>query len=179
MRTFVIVTMLLLTACASQDAGTLVSDTSEAGGESLTRVRIPVSLTATRPGLSTVGKDYLFASPVNVSGMGQPQNYLWFGVGSTIDRYLTGAEDPQLTSIVLLIDDVPMTFDLIPWADAANYSPYDLPVKTHASYGAKITRSQIRTIAAANDLQAYVTNAEFRSPTFTISDGSLNDWLTF
>lgn len=169
----------LLSACAHQDEQSLVADISPGGGESMTKVREPIYLTATRPGLSQVGKDYLFASPVTVSGSGPVQSYLWFAVGSTIDRYLTGSPEPTLDTILLVVDGVPMTFDLVPWSTAAQYAPYKIDVKTQASYAARVTRSQLRVIANATELTAYVTSDDHRSPQYQLDQGELQAWLDF
>ena len=72
-----------------------------------------------------------------------------------------------------------MTFDLIPWTDASRETPFDLDVSERSSYCAKITRSQVRRIAGATDLQAYVTDADSRSPVYALADGNLADWLKF
>lgn len=179
-----IVTIALLmvtvaSGCATNSQQAYSVDAGQRGVESMSQVREPIYLTANRPGLSLVGKDYLFTGPVTVAGSGPAQDYLWFAVGSTIDRELTGAAEPVLDEILLVIDGVPMTFDLIPWSQAAQYSPYKLDVKTHASYAARITRSQVRTIAAAQELTAYVTGDDHRSPVYTMMGGELRRWLDF
>jgi len=168
-----------LSACGTQDQYSLVSDMSDATGISMTRPRQPVQLAALRPGLSAVGKDYLFAGPVSVSGLGAPQAYLWFALGSTIDRRYTGAPEPTFQTVILLIDGTPMTFDLSPWSGASGTEPYELDIRPSASYAAKITNSQIRQIANAQILEAYVADADNRSPRYSMVSGDLRDWLDF
>lgn len=170
---------LCLAACASQEPPSVVSDFDDLTGVSLARPREPVRMLAPRPGLSLVGKDYLFTGPVSVSTAGTPHTFLWFALGSTIDRPHTGARLPTFKTIVVRVDDSLMTFDLIPWSSASKSDPYELPVAVHASYAAKITNSQIRQLAQASRLAAYVTDEDDRSPLYELVDGELADWLAF
>ena len=139
----------------------------------------PVWLAAPRPGLSAVGNDYLFVGPMSVNRDGSPQNYLWFAVGTTIDRRLTGAPAPVLDTVVLIVDGTPMTFDLVPWEESSRPAPFDLTIDSYASYAARITASQIRQLANASILDAYVTDAEGRSPLFTTVAGDPSNWRRF
>ena len=136
-------------------------------------------LTALRPALSRVGKDYLFVAPVSVSGVGTPKNYLWFSFGSSVDRRITGTPLPIVNTIVLVVDDMPMTFDLAQWSNVASSEPYRVDVEHYISYGARITQSQLRRIASATELSAYVTNADYRSPTYELVSGEYTVWADF
>ncbi len=174
-----ILSLALIGGCASQDELSIVSDVDDATGVSLARPRQPARLAAERPGLSAVGKDYLFTGPVSVSGSGTSQTYLWFATASTIDRHITGAPEPTFKTIILVVDGTQMTFDLIPWASASKAAPYELPMEPRASYAAKVTSSQIQQIATATTLQAYVTDNDSRSPTYYLAEAELRDWLSF
>ena len=149
---------------------------TEAGVSPLDSERA-VWLAAPRPGLSVAGKDYLFVGPMRVNRDGVRQAYLWFGFGTTLDRRLTGAPKPELDAVVLMVDGAPMSFDLIAWDDGADASPYPLPIESDVSYAARVTASQMRQLAYAVDLGAYVTDAEGRSPLYSLVRGSPGDWL--
>lgn len=138
-----------------------------------------VWLAAPRPGLSAVGKDYLFVGPMTVNREGSPGSFLWFAVGTTIDRHLTGAPKPTLDTVVLLVDGTPMTFDLSAWDNGAEASPYSLSIDSDASYVARVTSSQVRQIANADRVDAYVVDANGRSPTYSVVSGDPAKWLTF
>lgn len=175
--TLVLLSLIMLTtACSTQPPSPFVQMVDDNSGESFTRSREPLRMVAPRPALSRVGKDYLFVAPVSVAGLGSPQNYIWFGFGSTLDRRLTGAPLPNVNAIVLVVDNVPMTFDIVAWSDVASSEPFDLDVESYASFGAKITRSQLRRISSASNLSAFVTNLEHRSPTYAMSEGEYSDW---
>lgn len=79
---------LLVAACGTQPPMPFVQTVDDSSGESFTRSREPLRMLAPRPALSRVGKDYLFVAPVSVAGLGTPQNYLWFGFGSSLDLSL-------------------------------------------------------------------------------------------
>ncbi|MEO1246662.1 MAG: hypothetical protein AAFX56_13365 [Pseudomonadota bacterium] len=169
----------LLCGCAGTRPDTVVAAVNERTGESFTKLREPLRLATTRPGLSVVGKDYLLVAPVMLAGSATGGQYLWFALGTTLDRPLHGAPEPGFDRIVLVVDDVPMTFDLDAWRDKADAEPYDVSMLTSRSFGSRITASQIRRIANAESLSAYVTNPEHRSPRYELVRGEPLDWLDF
>lgn len=169
----------LLCGCAAQEQQVAVSHIDDKTGESFTRAREAVHLIIARPGLSAVGKDYLFLSPVTANSSTGLNTYLWFALGSTIDRAIMGADTPSFETIVLVVDGTMMTFDLVPWSDIATAQPFDLSFNTRASFASRITRNQLSRIAAADTLEAYVTNAEHRSPLYLYSRGPYSDWNQF
>lgn len=166
----------LSTGCANTPDSPFAQHVDEQSGESLTSTIEPTRFVAERPALSRVGKDYLYAAPVRVSGFDGSKTYLWFAVGSSIDRRITGAAIPDVSTIVLLVDDMPMTFDLENWSRVTASEPFDLDVEHYTSYGTRVTGSQLRRIAAADSLRAFVADEENRSPTFRIADGVHEAW---
>ena len=167
---------LLSVGCAGQSPSPFTQHVDEQSGESLTSTSEPTRFVAERPALSRVGKDYLYAAPVQVSGFDGPRTYLWFAVGSSIDRRITGAAIPDIRTIVLLVDDMPMTFDLESWSQVTASEPFVLDVEHYNSYGARVTGSQLRRIAAADSLRAFVADEDNRSPTFEIADTLHRVW---
>ncbi len=172
----IILAALLAAGCASKQASLYTQFVDDESGESLASTIEPTRFVAHRPALSRVGKDYLFAAPVRVSGFDAPRTYLWFAVGSSIDRHITGAEIPDVNAIVLLVDDMPMTFDLVSWAEITASEPFDLDVEHYTSYGARVTDSQLRRIAAAGSLHAFVANGDNRSPAFAVTESIHEAW---
>ena len=134
-------------------------------------------LAAGRPGLSAVGKDFLFAGPMTVNRNGVQRRYLWFALGTTVDRRLTGATELDLESVVLFVDDTPMSFELVPWNNAVEAQPYALPFASDKSYAARVTGSQIRALANAQHVEGYVTDPAGRSPTYTLVHGDPASWV--
>ena len=170
---------LFLCSCGGNPTTPFERRVDERSGESFTQSSEPLRLVATRPALSRVGKDYLFLAPVLVSGSREPQKYLWFSFGSSIDRRITGAEQPVVNSIVLVLDGTPMTFDLLPWPEIASSRPFETSVKHHASFGARVTTSQLQRLSAARELAAFVTNNDHRSPKYVLVAGEYGAWSDF
>jgi hypothetical protein len=166
-----VIMLLLLHGCGWQRSADIVES-----GVSPTGSQQAVWLAARRPGLSAAGKDYLFVGPITVNRQGSHHSYLWFALGTTIDRHLTGAPKPTLETVVLLVDGTPMTFDLAPWDNSADSSPYPLSIASYSSYVARVTNSQIRRLADAGIIQAYVTDANGRSPNYVIVNGDPTRW---
>ncbi len=168
--------VITLIGCAWQNGTDGLTASVTDSGVSATSSREAVWLAAPRRGLSAVGKDYLFVGPMTVNREGARRTYLWFAVATTIDRHLTGAPQPTLEQVVMLVDGTPMTFDLIAWDDAAS-SPYPLAIESYSSYAARVTNSQIRQIASADTVAAYVTDSNGRSPIYLVVKGDPGDWL--
>lgn len=166
----------LLPACSNQAVTPFVHAVDEQSGESFTHAYEPVTFIAAQPALSRVGKDYLLVAPITVSGAGRPDNYLWFAFGSSIDRRVTGAALPDAKNVVLVIDGMPMTFDLVNWSSVATSQPFDPQVDLYASFAARVTHSQLRRISAATELSAYVTNVDSRSPDYGRYEGDYSAW---
>lgn len=175
----VLVSAVTAFGCAGAPTSAFVQEVDESTGESFTRAREPLRMSALRPALSRVGRDYLFVAPVSVSGTGPPQNYIWFAFGSSVDRHLTGAPLPEVNTIVLVVDDMPMTFDLVQWSEIASSEPFSVGVEHYMSYSARVTQSQLRRIASATELSAYVTNADYRSPAYELVSGDHLSWSDF
>lgn len=170
---------LLLGACSWLPKGDGLTTSITETGVSPTSSRSAVWLAAMRPGLSAVGKDYLFVGPMTVNREGSRRSYLWFAAGTTIDRHITGAEKPQLESVVMVADGTPMTFDLVPWDNGKASSPYPLTIDSYVSYAARVTASQVRQLANADTLEAYVTDINGRSPLYSVVEGEARDWLNY
>lgn len=176
---FGMLAVLSLGGCAGTSGNGVVADVDERTGDSLSRPREPLRLATDRPALSTVGKDYLLLAPVAVSGSVHRGLYLWFAIGSTLDRELHGLAEPGIDRIVLLVDGVPMSFDLVDWSERSGVEPYRVPMKTHRSFAARVTRNQLERIRSADALSAWVTNPSRRSPDYELVRGDPSDWSTF
>lgn len=165
--------------CVSGGGDKIVREVDDRTGHSFTRVREPLRLATVQPWLSRVGKDYLLVAPVVVSGTDRNGQYLWLALGTTIDRTITNAAPRQFNRIVLVVDGMPMTFDLEHWQKTASSEPFKVSIKLTDSFSARLTDSQLKRIAGAETLSAYVTNAEHRSPEYGLVHGSPADWLEF
>jgi hypothetical protein len=166
----------LLAGCSSVERLSSVSAFDDETGESLTHPPRPVMLQTERPGLSAVGKDYLALSPVTVSGRGATATWLWCALSSSIDRGITGAAVPEVRSIILIVDDVPMKLDIEPWSNAARQAPLRQPIEAHTSFAARITASQLARIATSEKLSAYVADGTAEAPAYRLSRDYRSEW---
>lgn len=166
----------LLGACGSVERLASVSAFDAETGESLSHPPRPVVLQMERPGLSAVGKDYLSLSPVTVSGRGATATWLWCALSSSIDRGITGVAAPEVRSIVLVVDDVPMKLDIEPWSNAARQAPFHLPIEAHTSFAARMTESQLARIATSEKLFAYVADGGAEASAYRLSGDYRSEW---
>jgi hypothetical protein len=167
---------IAVAGCATMDESSQVSTFDEQTGESLTHPAEPLTLQAERPGLSVIGKDYLALSPVTVSGRGAPATWLWCSLTSSIDRGITGAPAPEIESIVLIVDEVPMALRLEPWSKAATTRPFDPPAGMQTTFAVRITDSQLARIVGARELGAYVVETGRHSPRFAMAQDTRAGW---
>ena len=148
-------------------------------GELLSHPAAPTTFVAERPGLSAIGRDYLSVSPVTVSGRGAPVTWLWCELSSSIDRDLKGARAPEVDSIVLVVDDVPMALELEPWSSAASAAPYGRTRAPAQSYAARVTQSQLDRIVASSTLEAWTVEADAPSSRYTLDRDSREGWHSY
>jgi hypothetical protein len=172
----IIVTAVLTAGCTIMGERNSVAEPATAYSVAASAAAAPVWLAAPRPGLSAVGKDYLFVGPMSVNRNGQAQSYLWFALGTTLDREIMGAPRPAVQSVLLIVDGTPMTFDLVPWDDTNRPTPFQLTIENYAGYAARITQSQLRQLAGAAELAAYVTDPGGRSPRYAVVRGEAATW---
>ncbi len=168
MRWALIGILSVFAACSSQPVD---RQGDLAAGASTSATGNMLWLAAERPGLSRAGKDYLFAGPMSVNRSGTSERMLYLAFGTTIDRRITGAEEPIHETVVFDVDGALMTFALVPWAWRDDKEPFDPAIEARKSYAAPITRSQLRALAGANDLSAWITDNQGRSPLYRLVRG--------
>ena len=164
----------LVSACAGTGRPDAVSSFDERTGESLIHPALPLTLATAQPGLSAVGRDYLALCPVTVSGRGAPVTWIWLSLSSSIDRTITGAPEPDVRSIVLLVDGVPMTLDLEPWSAAAGTQPFGTVAAD--SYAARITNTQLQRIAGSGDLRALLVDPDTQTTEYALGTDTRASW---
>jgi hypothetical protein len=171
--------LLAVAGCAFVDDPAPAASFDAVTGESLAHPAAPTTFVAERPGLSVIGRDYLRLSPVTVSGRGAPVTYLWCALSSSIDRDLKAVREPNVESIVLLVDEVPMSLTLEPWSEAATASPYGPPAGEERNFAARVTQSQLDRIVASAHLEAWIVEADAPSSRFALAEDSRGGWLSY
>ena len=135
-----------------------------------------LTLVAPRPGLTALGNDYLFIAPVSIWYTRGTRHFLWLGLGSTIDRELTGLTAPLPEDIILMVDEIPMDIEIKPWSEFADTTPYDVNTPLYSAYGARMTLSQLDRIASAQNVQAEISSTVGQSTNFTPGENDNFDW---
>lgn len=177
MRGPVLVSMLaaalLLGACSGGPS--VRSSTDSATGVTVVSMSEPVVLARQQRNLAEAARDYLYLGPVGLSERGRYQQYLWLGLGSTIDRSLAAVSFPDPTTVVLILDGVPMALNIEDWP-AEGTLPYDVSVETELSLAARVTQSQLQRIAIANEVEAVVELDGGAFHRFVRWTGDRNQW---
>lgn len=171
---------ILLLASAGLLAGcsggpSVRSTTDGATGMTVVSMSEPVVLARRQPGLAEAARDYLYIGPVGLSERGRYQQYLWLGLGSTIDRPLAAVSFPEPKAVVLLLDGVPMALDIQAWP-AEGTLPYEVSVNTELSLAARVTQSQLHRIAGAAEVEAVVELQDGAYSRFVRWHGDRNQW---
>jgi len=179
LRLSAVLMLLTMSGCALLEQPAPSSSFDATTGELLAHPAAPTTFVAERPGLSAIGRDYLSVSPVTVSGRGAPVTWLWCELSSSIDRDLKGARAPDVDSIVLVVDDVPMALDLEPWSNAASTEPYGPKADAELRYAARVTQSQLDRIVASSMLEAWIVEAHAPSSRYTLDRDSRAGWLNY
>jgi hypothetical protein len=138
-------------------------------GITLTGLQEPAIFYHASPRLAANVRDYLYVGPVEMNRMGKLANYLWIAEWSTIDRRpgessVTPVASP-FAEVVLFLDGLPMLLqDQHDKNDRKGVplKPYSLPVDTINSVYMRVSRDQLRRIAAAKTMTISVSGIDRR-----------------
>ena len=149
---------MLVTGClsiSSQDV-TAVDYLDPKTVNTVTHLSAPIVFAREEPSLAANVRDYLYAGPVEVNQMGDIYYYLWFGEWSTIDRLPPEADDSSVPDKP--VDEVIVWLDGHPHVLSDNRSPtlgrmpYSGPVDSLRSVFFRVSRDQLRQMAAAKNI---------------------------
>jgi len=145
-----------LTACAGQPPP--VHSRLDASG--ITVVTLVDPLVVARPvaDLAAGTRDYAYLGPVEVNRMGELSYFLWVGLASTIDRERVNAVPEAAETLVVIVDQQPMTLALEIWQHDLESPPYAAAAPLYATLSARTTLDQIRRIAAAASVEIHIVS---------------------
>jgi hypothetical protein len=136
-------------------------------GITLTSLQEPAIFYHASPRLAANARDYLYIGPVEMNRMGKLAHYLWIAEWSTIDRLPAKASiapvAEPLAEVVLILDGLPMQpQDQLEKNDRSGIplKPYSLPVDTMHSVYMRVSRDQLRRIAAAKTVTVSVSGID-------------------
>ncbi len=176
-RVVTLALIAVVAACAAEPAP-LTDVLDEASGTGHVRPLQPLRFAAARPGLVATGGDFVYLSPLLVNRRGQSRHFFWVAPASTVDRPLAGLEPVAVTAVIVLLDGVPMTLDLRPWAEVSPLSPFEVGMFRHGEYAARASASQIGRVAAAGTVELRLIDSEGRARRFTADDQDRSAWAS-
>ena len=169
LRFTAVLALLVMAGCASAPA--VKSRFDEQTGLTLVWLDEPVVLAHTVPRVATTARDYAYLGPLQLNRMGEIESYVWVGVASTLDRAAINEPPPALTSLVLLLDGVPMRLQLEPWTEGVA-PPYVIPAPLLFSQRARVAGDQLQRIAGARSVVARFTTADGTDRRYELWRGS-------
>jgi hypothetical protein len=168
--------LLLLGGCASQPS--LRSQLDESGRTWLS-AQEPVALSRPAPRFSRAARDYLYLAPVEANNGGTRRQYLWVGLGTTVDRRWPWATPPDAQTLLLVLDGTPLTLPLEAWDAQIGAGLYRTPAPAYAVRRASVSLDELERIAAAAAVEAQVVRADGTVDTYELWSGGWSDWSAF
>lgn len=171
-----IVVVSLLAGCAS------VPETrSRLDSSGLTVVALADAIVLAHPvrTLAAAARDYAYIGPVEINRMGQRHYLLWIGLASTIDRELVGANPPEATALVIIVDGEPMELSLAEWDMSLDLPPYDATAPVYDVLAARASLDQIGRIAAADSVELHVVQGNDVTAQYVTWHGTWASWSAF
>jgi hypothetical protein len=135
----------------------------------------PIAMAHDTRAISTSARKYMYLGPVEMNVMGKRQDYLWLGMGSTLESVIL-ADDTQPNVLLLEVDGIPFELPLSEW-DAA--TPYAAPAPITRSMKARVTLDQIVRIASASDVRAMMVMPDGKAEPYEHWNGVWSAWTDF
>lgn len=171
-----IVVGVLLAGCTSAPETRTRLDSS-----GLTVVALADAIVLAHPvrNLAAAARDYAYIGPVEINRMGRRQYLLWIGLASTVDRELVGANPPQATGLVMIVDGEPMALSLADWETSLDLPPYDATAPVYDVLAARTSLDQIGRIAAADSVELHVVQGNDVAARYVTWHGTWASWSVF
>lgn len=163
----------IVSGCASTDQVEPTLD--ERTGITWFALPKPVAMAHGTPAISTSARKYMYVGPVEMNRMGTRQDYLWLGMGTTLDEAATtGASDPSV--LLLEVDGTPFELPLSDWDTAV---PYVAAAPITRSLKARVTLDQIVRIAGAESVRALMVMQDGTTEPYEHWNGMWSTWTEF
>ena len=173
-KIFAAAAVVALSGCASTQS--LAPRFDERTGVTWTALSEPVAMAHAKPQHSTAARDYLYVGPLEMNERGTRQEYLWFGLATTVPNAFS-ADLPSLpNSLLLEIDSLVFELPIVAWNEA---SPYETPATVTHSMTARVSLDQIGLIAGAEDVRVELHNDDGSKTAYAHWDGAWIDWVEF
>jgi hypothetical protein len=157
-----LLTLLLVTACASDLTRSTRAYLDEQTGVTVTCNKAPIVLFRDSPSKAAYARNLLHVGPIQVNRSGNYEYFLWLGIWDTLQQPGSPEQRDGFESIVIFADGEPLPLDLAGWtpsAIGASAAPYVKPFATAADAYYPVTLDQIRFMAQAKELAIRTTGA--------------------
>ncbi len=168
--------LLALAGCASR--APLRSHLDEIG-RTWASMEAPIALARPAPRFSHAARDYLYLAPVEANDAGKRKQYLWVGLGTTVDRRWPWAAPPDAATLLLVLDGTPLVLPLEDWDAQQGAALYRPPAPIHTMRRASVTLDEVARIAAATTIEALVVARDGSVASYELWSGHWSDWAAF
>lgn len=166
--------MLVLNACATSQS--LEPRFDDQTGVTWTTLSEPVAMAHANPQLSTAARDYLYVGPIEMNERGTREDFLWFGLATTVPDVFTADLASMPESLVLQVDGLNFEIPVVQWDEPA---PYETPATVTHSVTARISLDQIGLIAGAEHVSVELHHEDGSSVAYEHWNGEWIDWVEF
>lgn len=136
----------------------------------------PIAMAHDTPDLSTAARKYMYVGPVEMNTMGTRQDFLWLGLGSTLDSALIGGDAGVPRVLLLEVDGTPFELPVVDWDTAV---PYAAPAPLTRSLKARVTLDQIVKISGAETVRALLVMEDGTTEHYEHWNGLWSAWAEF
>lgn len=175
-----IVSLLLLSstlaACARDEP---LRSTLDGAGRTWVGPDVMLTFARAAPRFSAAARDYLYLAPVETNDQGAKRQFLWVGMGSTVDRAGRSAAPSEAATLILSIDGVPVALSLVPWDDHRPAPQMSAPAPLYQVRCASVTRDQLERLATARSVEVEIVTAANAVEGYSPWQGSWSAWLAF
>lgn len=168
------VIIFLMSACASTQS--LQPHLDEQTGVTWTTLSEPVAMAHATPQLSTAARDYLYVGPMEMNERGTREEFLWFGLATTVPGVFSADLASAPESLVLDVDGLTFELPVVQWNDPV---PYETPATVTHSVTARVSLDQIGLIAGADYVSVELHNEDGSSVEYEHWNGAWIDWVDF
>ena len=136
----------------------------------------PIAMAHGTPNLSTAARKYMYVRPVEMNNMGTRQDFLWLGMGTTLDSVLVDGDDDVPRVLLLEVDGTPFELPVSQWDTAM---PYAAPAPLTRSLKARVTLDQIVKISGAETVRALIVMEDGTTEPYEHWNGLWSAWTEF
>jgi hypothetical protein len=166
----------VLAGCAGDEA---LRATLDEKGRTWVGPDMMLTFARAAPRFSVAARDYLYIAPVETNEMGARRQYLWLGLGTTVDRAWRSAAPSTAAKVVLTLDGQPMALSLAAWEGTAGAPAIETPAPVYQVQRASVSLDQLERLANAASIDVQIVTDGGAAEAYELWDGAWSDWQAF